>query len=261
MKDIICDTNIWYDIGKGSIPINKIYGLPLVCTHLSLNELLNSPNLYIDQDAVRNAVRAIKEFGSMINLQNPYIHGITRFLPDYSYCTDNSSEIWKQLESLLNNEILFSDEQVEILNNIFSERSKEFKEEIAELNKNALPNKNYIKDNHIRNDIRHTDYSFHFRKTLVDYLISYHKQNSNTAIQISLDSDNWDDLELIIEVWSHFTKCLDINYDQKLHTNDWGDILNMIYVGRNDLYWTSEKKWNNLIKANPRTQKYLFQLN
>lgn len=45
---------------------------------------------------------------------------------------------------------------------------------------------------------------------------------------------------------------------RKVKPNDWNDLINLIYVGPDDLYWTKEKRWNIIFK-DAKMERYLFK--
>lgn len=90
-------------------------------------------------------------------------------------------------------------------------------------------------------------------------ILESHNQTSlsNEPVSISLSSDNWKDLELLVNVWTDYDKNIVVS-KRVFQENDWEDILNMVYVGSDDFYWTEETKWRNFISWNSDAVKFLY---
>ena len=71
---IICDTNIWYDLGDGSLTFNDNNEHDLIATYINIFEVTNSNNIIDDYKKVRNAVIAIKDYANGFIFESPITH-------------------------------------------------------------------------------------------------------------------------------------------------------------------------------------------
>ena len=265
---IICDTNIWYDIGDGTISWEKVKKLPLTSTILSIQELLNSPNLIDRADNVRGAVAAIKAFRRQI-LVNPFLLGILRFEPQYPVAieVEGGQKEWENIKTLLHTQINIPEEDRAAMREIRNEytNAKDIKSLTEFFNEKSKEVRQYLETNNLEQERMEMDYAPHFKKNISDLLMQYHlDSNKEFTVEIQPTSDCWNDLELITEMWAAYSKEFDISQKttpRKIRDNDWVDILNAFYVGRNDLYWTKDKYCLDLMNANPKMKKYMFELN
>lgn len=98
---IVCDTNIWYGIGNGSIEPESFYGQRLVCTNVTLRELASTPNLYKHQDDVRKAVRAIRNYASVLILEDAFGYATNKFVDGCNADTQYGMDIMKDRKSVV----------------------------------------------------------------------------------------------------------------------------------------------------------------
>ncbi|NOX48733.1 MAG: hypothetical protein GXO89_17325, partial [Chlorobi bacterium] len=82
-ENIICDTNIWYDIAKGKIKPSQIEGLNLIATGLNIQEIASSPLLLRNIQLVKDTYLSIKEFSSFIIKTSPFEHLFSLFDPNH----------------------------------------------------------------------------------------------------------------------------------------------------------------------------------
>ena len=105
---IICDTNIWYDIGNGVIPYSEISDLYLVATDLSITELMTTQKLLSDHKIVIRAIDAMLNLSAEIYKLNPIdyilLTGNEQYNPIFSK-TDAKIGCLKNLLNVTNQEI------------------------------------------------------------------------------------------------------------------------------------------------------------
>ena len=251
---IICDTTIWYDIGMGNIPVKKLANQHLVCTALSLIEIANSDNLYKRNQEAKNAINAIKNFAVCFYFEDYFGHALQKLGSNHLAKNTLAIKCWENLQQILNLDFTFSERIIKNAETIFNERKNPFIDANREFNTAIQIGKSKVGDSISSRELE-------TKKAFVSILNTYLIENSHESFKIDLSSPKWDDLELLIEVLAEYYNMILERKGKKMQLNDWGDIFNMAYVSQGDLYWTNEPKWNILIKKNPKTEKYLFQLN
>ena len=259
---IICDTNIWYDLGSGKITDASVSGKELACTQLTLNELISTPNLLTqDYAKVQNAVVAIKRYAKTVFWANPFEFAINRLMP--SYCPDLSDGmiLWQTIRTFPTRSITIPADKIMDVKNLFNVGNKDFEAYILAFNEFASQIKLIVKQNTVKNVRRQEGTTSRTKEFLTRHLNEYPATDSDEAKRVLVNSNmaTWCQLELLFEVLSDFFKDIELNSTQKIHTNDWGDILNLAYVGTGDFYWTGEKKWVTIAQNNRAAAKYLFQ--
>lgn len=259
---IICDTNVWYDLGSGKIPKSGIEGTQLVCTHINLRELVNSYNLVTNFEAVKNAVKAIRSYASHYYLENPFECGIKKLVPSFIINEEYGERILNEAMELVNVSINIPADRIDELKNYYEDSNKSYKDSVGDMNEIARKIKEDIKEKGTKKERRKEDTTqrarMFFARLASDYSDQHYPETKSVIVQE--DVENWEKLELFIEVLADYFKEIELSPTQKIQPNDWADVLNMVYVGKDDLYWTGESKWNRFIEKNENATKYLFKL-
>ena len=255
---IVCDTMIWYGLNNEIVEKLSLKG-KLVCTHSTLIELCSTHKIYRSPEEVKHAIRAIRDFGVIRSHHNPFSYGLLNFLQSYRPNPHSSIRRWESLIHFLDFEYIVNKEMAENAKLSLDEYNKDFIGSIDYMNQTAIPIKAINKSR--KEQVKKRDYIKVSRIYIAELLLQYFREQPafNGAAGISLNSDKWNNFELFIEVLAAFFKDIDSVPNQKIHENDWADILNMIYVNPNDQYWTEEKKWKRYINNNVNIAKYLFQ--
>ena len=71
---VVCDTNIWYYLGNGTLDPTKLKDYSLVATFYNFEELITSKNILTDFPSVMNAARAIVKYSSEQILENAFLY-------------------------------------------------------------------------------------------------------------------------------------------------------------------------------------------
>lgn len=71
---VICDTNIWYNLGNDTIDPSSLKPHSLVATFYNFQELITTPNTLTNFQQVRRAAKAIVDYSSSQILENAYLH-------------------------------------------------------------------------------------------------------------------------------------------------------------------------------------------
>jgi hypothetical protein len=80
---VICDTNIWYYLGNGTLDPNLFTGYSLVATFYNFEELITSGNLLTDFPSVMKASRAIVKYSDEQILENAFLYLANMIKPSF----------------------------------------------------------------------------------------------------------------------------------------------------------------------------------
>lgn len=94
---VICDTHIWYYLGKETINPNSIdKDSKLIATYNNIDELSRTFNLLVDSEYVKNAIKAIFKYSSDVIYEPPLAY--LKKLSDSNYSYDIKSNHGQILE-------------------------------------------------------------------------------------------------------------------------------------------------------------------
>ncbi|MWB92815.1 hypothetical protein GON26_00400 [Flavobacterium sp. GA093] len=249
MRNIITDTNIWYSITNEEIADLFEKGYRLVISSIILNEIYTSRNLYLNL----KSFEAVKVAMSNILKNQNYIKFI-----DLNPLEFILSNIDPQIEPSTNSKF-FLDRFKEILNANFGTLTDKdiHRGDISGLttfiNETSVKYKEEIKTNSINFKSCETIKS---TESLIKIYVNDNLQQLNKGLPILVDLD-YDKNGFFIIAFDELLRELSRS-EQKLVDNDWVDIFNMAYVGKNDLYWTKEKSKQRLAN-NSKTEHFLYE--
>ncbi len=246
MKRIITDTNVWYSITQEQIDeISKSYRITVPITVLS--ELYTSPNMFKSEqtlDVLKQTVKTILYNARFVEFikYDPFEYMLKDILPELTPRLSvayylNEFEILKNLT--INDLREMHPERFDIsgLTNYINEQSVSYKERVDN-------NKQFFKK------LDTTDFTVKF----ILKLVNDNMQNLNSSYpEIKTLGDNY---RLLIASLNDLLREISRS-TQKLKDNDWIDIFNLTYVGKDDLYWTFEKSKKRLI-ATVGLEHHLF---
>ena len=233
----------------------------LTGTMLSQLEFSKTHKLIDRLPKVKGAAKAMNHHCSNIIGLSPPDFMIRKFIPDYRV---NARWYWAVREGfklLLQPSFdLNLDEEAKIkARQEIEDYERPYKDIISRENQ-RLAQRPKIKKLEI-DGIKLADFTAVTKKEIMQMLQQHHLENyPNQALAIDENADGWDDLELFINVYTDYHKIFIERRTRKLRNNDFVDLCMTAYVGKNDLYWTNDRFWIDLIKANPITAKYLYPL-
>lgn len=238
MKRIVTDTNIWYAITQNQIDeISKSYRLTIPITVLS--ELYTSPNMFRSEDTLKNLKKALD-----IILYNARFVDFIKHDPFEYILKDIFSDLNPRLS------VAWYLNEFEALKNLTLKDLAEKHPERFDISK-------------LTNDINQKSVAY---KERIDANKQAFKKLDTTGFTISfilkLANDNLktinplfpeiktlgEDYELLIIALNELLREISRS-NQKLKDNDWIDMFNLTYVGKDDLYWTHENSKKRLIKT------------
>jgi hypothetical protein len=252
--DLICDTNVWYDIAQNG---NKsIKGkLNKVATYVNIDELSISPNLLTDYDLVQKAIIAILKNYKDAIIDNPNEFLIKLDNSDYvSYhYNEHYQSILKFTQDIANKKGVPNEE---VVRPVIENRREEL-DKIAELinDRNEIIREN-VKRNLIERLFTKSSYrkmdTIELTKETIRRIVSIISPGNYT---LSADFP-WGKIELFLHTLDYVFKDMALS-KRKWKANDWYDFFNLVYVKPGDKYLTHEKYINRMIKG-ARMEKYIY---
>lgn len=261
MKRIICDTNIWYKLGKGEFTFEVINELDLNCTLLSLYELILTEKLRFDFITVSNACKAILCHSKGLILYSPISHLYNLSNPMSSEFESN--QIMKVIEYIANADSLDSEYQ-SVLEKQLKFKTKTIQNYFVNYISNKLyESKTQIFQNQlIQNKFKQLNKTKNIKDAKTSYLkeiiIGEIKSNYPKVKDEFFDIHFWQEIDFYIKSRLKYLDLLKFNSTKmNIEENDVVDMLNLVYVNENCLYWTEDKKWLNIFRE-AKLQEYLY---
>jgi hypothetical protein len=244
--DVICDTNIWYNIGNGVIKPEDIEQYSLIATFYNFEELLTSHNLLKNFHNVRRAAKAIVTYSSKQILENGFLHLakiIDPHFEDTRYNYNLGLRNWNEVRAIARQDESFTlspESEKEYLMNIQSSDSNS--NNVARLENRFVNDvKGHSKELKKKNE---RDYLRKRLQGIVFELNDQLKQFSYGKVQLQRQQIKL--IELFVTTSLQFSRGLEIG-GMVVKPNDIYDLYNMIYTKPGMKYFTFEKKWIRMI--------------
>lgn len=265
MKEIICDTNIWYGLGNGSI--NKPKNVKLIATWNNIIEIGFSHQKIkklINVDEVKKAAKAILEHSDEIIENDPFTYSANKLAPELKIQTKSLKFILNEISENGPPDDISYYENIETYNNFMQMKemfAKELNERKPEIRKRIYSSKIFKKS---FKDGDNTQLNEQAYSVLLD-VDSYLGKDHNKRILIDDENDLKETLnniklnfELYVYTKQEFLKKWILTKEMKIEDNDFYDLLNLLYVEKGQYYWTKENRWiSALNEAN--MEKYLWK--
>jgi len=259
MVKVICDTNIWYDIGEAEIKFNS--SIPeLYCTYLSLHELIHTENLKTNFPQLRNACKAVLTYSKGFILEPPIKHLFNLCNPNDLKISEsnfiNAIECLASINSIDEDIIIELDKYLlmkhyTLTNYFVSYINDEIHKARTEIFKNK-GNRNEYKQITRKNDIVKK------RLTNLKYqIVNDIKYEFPLVKDEQFKESFWDKIDFYINSRLKYFEKLRIDRKMKPQPNDAVDLLNLVYVNEDCLYWTKDTRWKNIF-IESKLEKYLF---
>ena len=248
--EIICDTNIWYNIGKGIIDTSIINEeIELIATFNNIDEFSRTANLIEFPEDTRKAVQSMFKYSNKQAIFEPPLFYL-RKLSEINYSYDivlNHQSLLNFTEKIANGLDIELSKTEDYL--AFCECRKKNLQSVTDIfNSEAKKIKSKIKKNKLKH--RKED-SIPLNRILISLFVE-----KQTGKGLSENFD-WSQIELFENTLKAFLNALETGAIE-MKPNDWYDLFIMVYVSPNRKYWTRDKKWLNLIKS-AAMEKYLFE--
>ncbi|HRG88484.1 MAG TPA: hypothetical protein PLW44_05650 [Chitinophagales bacterium] len=264
MSVVICDTNIFYDIDRGAIAKAWFEKDQICGTLLTQIEFAKSPNMIDRLSFLKGAVRAMNHHCSTIIPLSPPDFTIKKFIPDYVVDPRWYWAARESFDTLLQRNFDIKIDK-EIVKRAISDYEKPWTDIRLKENKRLIElrndenHKEKFQSKEFRIAIKDADLTQSTKKDIIKDLKQYHSENyPNQPIEIDENHESWNDLEFMLNVLTDYNKRFFEKQARTVKKNDLGDLAITAYVGRNDLYWTNDEDFIDIIKANPITAKYLY---
>ncbi|MFT7898951.1 hypothetical protein VBY74_03090 [Tenacibaculum ascidiaceicola] len=255
---IICDTNVWYEMGAGKFTKPNDYDL--IPTVFSLVEIASSQAMVEQPKFYQDTIKMIYDNSGPIIPENPFDYILANNFEDYPKENDKSLiQILADFGKLMNKKI---DNNTEIDTKLKEQVILECKnrrgvsqdlanignEDLIELRSNI--NKGLGKKEHLKID------TTEINKEMLKSFLNNYVMEKNYKIQ--WEGFDWGKIELFMIVTEIYFKKLETTKDMKIKTNDIIDWFNLLYVSPDDKYLTFDKRWKNYIVNDNRINHYLF---
>ncbi len=248
--DIICDTNIWYNIGSGNIDTSTVSSTDkLIGNYNNIDEFAGTINLLYSPDKTTKAIQAMYQFSqNHFLLDPPFTHIIKLHKPNFNIDLSEHTDFMIEFTTAIANGNTFLDEQKEDeFKTICEERKQKLQNLTNVYNSEAERIRQEIKGKKIK---KKAD-----RIPSIRNLISTFASEQRGGEHLAPEYD-WTKIELFENAFLDFL----INLEKgaiKSTANDWYDLFLLAYVQPDKKVWTKEKKWINIIN-NAGMSKYLY---
>ncbi len=253
---IVCDTNIWYGIGNGSISLNDYAFESIYATYVNVDELARTPNILFDLESVRNAIRSAMRVAKYRTIMdNPWIYLLKMDNPEFKVELEHDKAILELTTEFANDKIINKEHIKEFEENWIRPRQKELAD-IADVY-------NQLFDN-IKEDIGNRKKEFRelevipFIKDFIRNRIgdwTEHHLGDRATLSNGFD---WNQIELYVHTWALWYVELSVS-NTRFQPNDAYDLSNLVYIQPNDKYWTKEKRWQRIIQDIAKLGNYLIE--
>ena len=231
--NVICDTMLWYHISKTRVKDDFKLKHNLIGTYINAIELNATENLIKYHEDAIQAIISLNKFAYYIIEHDPFDGFILQNIdPDYPNVID-----YNVLESLA---ILIKYDVSHFLQDPL--KIKEVREFIDTVNEPYVRLSNEI--NAALPDLRKTysnKQSFKASQTnweIYNMVVEIIAQRIKTEGNYKLEN-----CEFFIVMQDKYFRMLISDEKFKAEPNDFNDLMNMVYVGKNDKFYTQEKKW------------------
>jgi hypothetical protein len=252
---VICDTNIFYGINRGDVSVEQFKRRIFTLTHFVVFELGTSHTVHRNCLDLVKAAKAAKESSRHFILENPFDFSLKRFFPEYEGNQTKMEEMTKKLDELVSLDCNRVDKIK--AHQLLEKLEKPMSDMFTNIHSNRQGQKKLSKQE--RKEVMNSNAIGIFKAIVAEQLEHHYQINTGEQIKISHNHSGWDQLELLLHVYTDCEKLLRTEPGRKYTINDWFDIWMMAYVGSKDKYYTKENKWIKIIATNPTISKYLYE--
>lgn len=256
--EIICDTNIWYNLGGGSIDIGLFQGHELLATRLNIDELCTTENLLDPDNAIkiRNACKALFSYAKNIEKLGPL-----DFILDHSGNSMNhlhpnyEEKVNKNIESLEKISSMSVSELSKLITN------EKFQSAIKSWDDPLVQGANYVNqtlDNLRALKLDKKAYrNFDNTDMIIEFVEELYKISGFDVDRLNVI---WDKFDLFVQSIRLYFLELELS-KSRFKKNDWVDLFNLAYVTDERMYCTLDNKGvHRVIKSNDRLSSRLFKI-
>lgn len=249
MAKVICDTNIWYGIGNGTLKKSDYSNDKLLLTLISIIEVGTTYNLLDMMDDARKAIQAMIKLNDGIIEEQPFV-----YLANLAGCKiqyDTRKE---------HGSILDGTQAIANGHDIQEERRSDFKKWLDEMEMPLNKFADFTNDKllEIRTKIENKKEHAKEETTQGNRALIAQWTEMSTQGKGNLNNLDWSQVELFENTMTSFFKEMELTGNMKFQPNDFFDLMNLVYVQPGDKYFTLEKRWVTRIK-NAGMEKYLLK--
>lgn len=265
MREIVCDTNIWYELGNQSI--TKPEGVKLIATWINVIEIgFSHPEIkkLLKPEDCKKAAKAILEFADEIIELDPFAYATLKIAPEFIIHPKPIIGILSKIsQNGLPNSVSY--EENKIYYDYFISMKKGFADSMNE--GKVLIRKSEIQNNDSWEKFKKSDsdqideHAIGLITDINDFLKKEHEKQLEFLNQLDFDSTKnsvKDLFECFIIPKQLFIKKMILERSMKMQPNDFFDLLNLIYVDKDKLFWTKEKRWKTALRE-AQMDKYLYE--
>lgn len=265
MKEIICDTNIWYGLGNGTIikPKDSV----LIATWNNIVEIgFSHPKVkkLTDMEEVKRAAKAIIDNADKIIENDPFTYSANKFDSNIKLQTNPLKFILENIvkDGLPDNTTYYEKNSVyQMFLKIKEEFAKDINSEKSTIRNRVFSN-NIIKEKFkVTDNLQRNEQAYSHLLDIHNFLDKEH--------QLIITFENEDDFvntiniikkdfELFIYTKQKFLQKWILDKNMKIVNNDFFDLLNLVYVENGQYYWTKENRWKTSINEAKMTE-YLWK--
>lgn len=254
---IICDTNIWYNLGDGKIDKKVAEENHLVASFYAFEELNTTYNILNDSDKVIKTSKAIVEYSKGQILENAILYltrTIDKYYIDERYTYNLGMRNWNEVRSLATLKLGVALPKWAL--DMYQENIKNREKEGVDIAKaeNALSAS--VREKAKRDYKKGKEKYFQTVSENIVALLNYYlKEFTMGRIEFPPDY-KFTQLDLFLNAFVEYFFRLDVG-GMKVQPNDAYDLYNLIYVQPGMKYWTLEKRWLRIIEGSGMGH-YLF---
>ena len=256
--EIVCDTNIWYDLGEKIIAPEIFKDHKLIATFYNFEELNSTPNLIGEFPKVKRAGSAIVEHSTKQILENSILYISQLLNPSYEDSTYQYSLGMRNWGAIRGMNILPDDFTPS------EQMIKEFKVNIenrVEAGKELANSENLFVESKRKaarkqwkiNKSQYFDFTAAY---VLHHLNEFLTSFSKGTLQLS-KLQEIKDITLFFHVYIYYHKKLMLSPTMKVEANDLYDLYNLVYVKPGMKYCTKETRWTDIINE-AGLSEYLF---
>ncbi|OIN56324.1 hypothetical protein [Arsenicibacter rosenii] len=241
---IICDINIWYMLSDGRILPESVKDEQLIGTYINGYEFCCTPNILKDYNKFRNAVKAFKQYPRKYFGEWPVEY--IKMLSNLKSCIPGWDQMNRKLDEVINTEEFQVSEVTRT----------EYSRYTDELAKAVIPFMEMVEKHREQILVK----AIH-KKRMNDPLVRVqHKEVTVNVLNQLMGSNNidWGKFELFVNTFDEWLRQLSIQPSLKMTSNDWNDLMNLVYVQPGSKYWTHDNKKTKVFIRDCGCGHYLF---
>ncbi len=259
MGKVICDTNVWYYLGSGKIAEGLVKNYKLVATWVNIVELgYAHPRTKIDFSIKdwKNAARAILMYSDEIIELDPFEFSTEKIYP--GHFQHKNRDLQEVLRIISDSDNTLKEEQYKSNEKYFDMymRIKDgFKATIENYRTESRPQivssktaKQKYKDSQ---EIEALERVKEVIWDVEEYIKRDHKkiiEFDNETEKSSYFNHTYSSFKFHILTKQRYLRNILLQGKMSIHPNDFGDLTNLLYVGKSEQYWTEENRWSSIIK-------------